>query len=253
MMKVRWLPFPLLLLVFAALAAPAAAQTPTITPNSPYQVGLNAIVVQGDGGAAAVTTEIVGESGFQVDALWLLSGGLWTYYIPAFPALGTLTTFPPIANAFAILSTGAGTGFSMNEVNRLGIVLPNQVRIVDVRVGRHGSFDRVVFQFSSAIPPYRVAYVPEPVHACGSGFPVAVAGNAAIEARFDQIELFDNMGNALIPPGEFAPGFPSLMETKRICAFEGQATWALGIRDAQPFRVIELDNPPRVVVDVRHP
>ena len=253
MISRRPLAFAALVALVAAMAVPVSAQTPTVIPNSPYQQGLNAVVVQGDGGGAAVTTEIVGESGFQVDALWLLSGGAWAYYLPAFPGLSTLSSFPPVANVFAILSTGAGTGFSMSPVDQLSRQVPAQQRIVDVRVGRHGSFDRVVWQFAGTIPPYRVAYVPEPVHQCGSGQPVALAGNAALEVRFDSIEIFDNNGTGLVPPGDFLPNFLSLRQTRRICAFEGQATWALGIADPQPFRVIELDNPARLVVDIRHP
>ena len=48
------------------------------------------------------------------------------------------------------------------------------------------------------------------------------------------------------------PGFPTLRELRGICDFEGIVSWAAGMQSQQPFSVIELSNPARLVIDVKH-
>jgi hypothetical protein len=43
-----------------------------------------------------------------------------------------------------------------------------------------------------------------------------------------------------------------LKELKLICDFEGQVEWLLGLAARNGYRVLELTEPPRLVVDVRH-
>jgi hypothetical protein len=77
----------------------------TVTPNSPYAAGLNAIVVQGACTAAQAAASVASGSGRTVLALWVFSAGSWRFFLPAQPTIdGGLNNFPgPVAAAFAVL------------------------------------------------------------------------------------------------------------------------------------------------------
>ncbi len=66
-----------------------------VTSTGPYSEGPNSIVVQGGGAAGAVAAVIAAESGLEVEALWLLANGDWSYFLPSVPdAGGGLDSFP---------------------------------------------------------------------------------------------------------------------------------------------------------------
>jgi hypothetical protein len=53
-------------------------------------------------------------------------------------------------------------------------------KLTTLRAGRHGGYDRVVFQLDGSIPYYSVRYVPQ-VHLDGSGEPLRLRGAAFLE------------------------------------------------------------------------
>src|SRR5918994_344638 len=53
-------------------------------------------------------------------------------------------------------------------------------KLVDLRAGRHATFDRVVFQIDGPIPWYSIRYVPV-VRMDGSGDPLSLRGSAFLE------------------------------------------------------------------------
>ena len=126
------------------------------------------------------------------------------------------------------------------------------VLLTDVRVGRHQGFDRVTFEFAgSSRPGHHLEYVDRPVRQCGSGHPVPLAGDGWLEVRMELARGHDEEGNATLP-GELDPGLPVLLEVERTCDFEGVVTYVLGVRSPNRYRVLDLDDPTRLVVDVRH-
>ena len=123
-----------------------------------------------------------------------------------------------------------------------------------VRTGRHKGFDRAVFVFRDHLPGYRIEYVGHPVHACGSGKPVALAGEGRLRVRFDPARAYTQNGGSTIEDPERTPGLPVLKELEMTCSgFEADVTWTLGLADSTRYRVRNLTNPPRLVVDMRHP
>lgn len=127
--------------------------------------------------------------------------------------------------------------------------------LVDVRTGRHDEegFDRVVFEFRSVLPGYRIEYVQSPITACGSGLPVTIAGNAFLQVRMVPSGAQEKDGHATFGPTELTPGLPSILEVARTCDFEGVLTWVVGLGAEADFTVLVLTNPYRLVVDVAHP
>jgi hypothetical protein len=88
-----------------ATATATAAPGCTVTPNSPYSSGLNAVVVQGTCTSASAASVIATASGRTVLSIFVLAGGNWLYFLPAFPAInGGLTNFPgPLASAIVAI------------------------------------------------------------------------------------------------------------------------------------------------------
>jgi hypothetical protein len=51
---------------------------------------------------------------------------------------------------------------------------------------------------------------------------------------------------------EQRPELPVLLQLEPTCDFEGEVSWVLGVKAPNRYRVLELKDPPRLVVDVRH-
>lgn len=121
-----------------------------------------------------------------------------------------------------------------------------------VSTGEQAGFDRVVFTFDgTALPGYRVEYVGRPIRQCGSGNAVDVPGQGWLRVRFEPSRAHDDAGNATITDRNRAPGLSNLVALRLTCDFEGQVEWVLGLNSPEPYRVLELSNPARIVVDVR--
>jgi hypothetical protein len=116
------------------------------------------------------------------------------------------------------------------------------------RAGQHECYDRVVFDLNGPQDVgYTAKYVPV-VRADASGVPVPVEGRAALQVIVrGPIYGTDNQGHQpwrpppavgehVIAPAQVA-GWASLTEVRFAGSFEGQTTFAVGVRDQRPFRV----------------
>ena len=122
------------------------------------------------------------------------------------------------------------------------------LQLVDVRVGEHDGFDRVVLELSgTATPGWGVAWGDEAV-AEGSGEVVPVGG--------DRVLTISASGTAMPEPGSYE--VPQRLRPAGDIAevhvngwFEGYTQVFAGIDgDERPFRVFTLTGPTRLVVDV---
>ena len=122
------------------------------------------------------------------------------------------------------------------------------LQLVDVRVGEHDGFDRVVLELSgTATPGWGVAWSDEAV-AEGSGDVVPLEG--------DHVLTISASGTAMPEPGSFE--VPARLGPAGAVAevqvngwFEGYTQVFAGVQgDERPFRVFTLTDPPRLVVDI---
>jgi len=114
-------------------------------------------------------------------------------------------------------------------------------------------FDRVVFEFNTpATPGYRASYIDKPIRQCGSGNTVSVAGDAWLEVQMSPAQAHTDAGQATIAQTNRTVNLPNLRQLVQTCDFEGQVTWVLGVGNPKRYRVVELTNPSRIVVDVKH-
>lgn len=131
---------------------------------------------------------------------------------------------------------------------------PNDAGILkDVRTGRHDHFDRVVFEFAGdELPGYLIEYIDKPVLACGSGNEVPLKGDGWLQIRFEPARAHTNEGNPTVAFRELAPNLPNLLEIKSTCDFEAQVEWVAGVSSPNAYRVIELKEPTRLAIDIKH-
>lgn len=157
-------------------------------------------------------------------------------------ATGTLT----LAAAPAAATSLPGFGTAAVTEGRPGTGTPVDIRSVDV--GRNDGYDRVVFTLSRPVAAFQVSYVPELVQE-GSGETLPVAGGAVLEVILSPM----NWSETPAPRVNTTPGYPGLRQVRLATDFEGYAQYGIGQATKAGFRVLRLDDPDRLVVDVAHP
>jgi hypothetical protein len=164
-------------------------------------------------------------------------------------AAGTPATSEP-APATTVGGPATSTWSSRPVVKTSHGGAPGPIQLVHVRVAHHPTYDRVTFEFTTQRPGYRVAYVGK-VTQDGSGAPVALQGQAFLSVVFEPAVAHDDAGAPTYRgPRSVVTGYPSLKQVAFAGDFEGNVSWGLGLDDRVGFRVIELDGPPRIAVDV---
>lgn len=125
--------------------------------------------------------------------------------------------------------------------------------LVDVRVGEHPGYDRLVLEFEGeGEPGWRVGYVEE-ASTQGQGDPIQVEGDALLAVTALHT-MPDDMTGYYDGPREIDPDTEVVEEVFVDGTFEGETVVVLGIDDGeQPFRVFTLTDPTRLVVDVQDP
>jgi hypothetical protein len=123
----------------------------------------------------------------------------------------------------------------------------------EVRSARHGNYDRVVFEFlGNEMPTYHIEYIDKPVRACGSGDVVPLAGDGWLEVRFSDARAHTPEGQPTIEDRSRSPNLPIVKDLKITCDFESEVTWVMGVASPNRYRVIELKDPVRLAVDIKH-
>ncbi|HLF71300.1 MAG TPA: hypothetical protein VI759_04040 [Dehalococcoidia bacterium] len=129
--------------------------------------------------------------------------------------------------------------------------------LMDVRIAAHpedGGFNRIVFEFKIGTPLGWAEYVDKDnIRSCGPGDLVPIAGTAYLMVHFDGAAGYDENYQPTGAPSELKGPGPSILEAKKICDFEATLVWAIGTSGERPYTVTLLDNPPRVVIDVKNP
>jgi hypothetical protein len=123
------------------------------------------------------------------------------------------------------------------------------------RAASHTGFDRVVFEFRDDIlPGYHLEYVDRPVRDCGSGDPIPVEGDGYLMVRMQPARAHTDAYQATVTVAERRRRLdhPNLKALVSTCDFEAVLEWVLGVGSPNRYRVTELREPARLVVDVLH-
>jgi hypothetical protein len=128
-----------------------------------------------------------------------------------------------------------------------------RVTVRDIRTGRHDGFDRVVFELGgTGTPGWDVTYVDQPASQ-GSGDPIDVAGQAALQVTITGAGYPYDTGVTEFAGPDPLPGAGTRTVTEVAFdgTFEGTTVAFVGTTARAPFRVYALANPTRVVLEVR--
>ena len=177
------------------------------------------------------------------------------------PAFVLLDSAPPAAADSAPAADTAQAAASAAERARqqwtAGVrdvvrTMAGPVVLRDVRVGVNQGFDRVVLEFlGGAAPGYRVEYVDRPVRQCGSGEVTRVAGDAWLAITLRGAQAHDERGRATVQARERRLNMDVVQEMAFTCDFEGVVQIVFGVSSPNPYRITELQNPTRLIVDVQ--
>jgi hypothetical protein len=126
------------------------------------------------------------------------------------------------------------------------------VTVSDIRVGRHDGFDRVVFEVGgTGTPGWDVRYVDEALSQ-GSGDAVPVDGDAVLQVTLTGAGYPFDTGVDEFAGGPVSGDTDVVTEVVWDATFEGTSVAFVGTTAETPFRVYQLDDPTRVVLEIAH-
>ncbi len=127
------------------------------------------------------------------------------------------------------------------------------VKAIGAETGCCKSFDRVVFDFEgSQLPPYTVQYVTGPTIACRTNEAVPIEGAAKLKITFDEAQAHTPAQQPLFANPNRKLNCPNLKHLAVVCDFEGLVEVVLGLDAKKPYRVVELPNDSKLVIDIQH-
>jgi hypothetical protein len=129
----------------------------------------------------------------------------------------------------AVVAVAAGCGGAEKSE------APTTALLTDVTVGSQS----VRFDFRSKPVQIRTRYEPQ-VSECGSGAPVALPGAASVVVHFTPAASADLRGEQVVPtytgPRRIAGPGP-VLEVVKMCDFEADLGWAIGLERRLPVHV----------------
>jgi hypothetical protein len=138
------------------------------------------------------------------------------------------------------------------EIVKKEYQLKESAVLKNFRAARHKNYDRIVFEFQTAkMPGYKIEYVDD-VRQCGSGNAVSLAGDAQLEITFTPAQAHNDKGRATVKKREQKFAYKILKEAEITCDFEGDVTIAIGVSSPNKYQVLELKNPTRLAIDIKH-
>lgn len=120
-----------------------------------------------------------------------------------------------------------------------------------VRIAAHEGYDRVVVELGGAeLPGYRIERLAGPAIRCGSGFVVEMEGEDLIQITLEPARAHTDAGEPTLVDRRWPVRLPVVSEVVLTCDFEGQVVLVAGVNAGSRYRVLELRDPARLVVDV---
>lgn len=129
--------------------------------------------------------------------------------------------------------------------------------LTDLRTETYDDFTRLVFEFDTSTPEFRIEYVEGPVLASPSGIEVDLEGTAFLSVALAPASGVDLSGEKPVViydgPERLTMGSATLTDLVKTEDFESHMTWVLGLdASSVPYSFSTLDDPPRLVIDIHH-
>ena len=125
-----------------------------------------------------------------------------------------------------------------------------------VRAVRQKTFDRLIFEFDGPLPDCRIDYLNSRFYEGEDGRErIRIAGRAFIRIDLSQISADEKQfsfsdAKHFLPKGKLR--LPTLLQMQDKGVGEGHYEFLLGLSARKAYRVTELENPSRVVIDLKH-
>ncbi len=126
------------------------------------------------------------------------------------------------------------------------VVIPT---LTSVQAQHVGKVDRVTFTFEDGLPDDVLVDWVDTLHHDGSGRPVRVAGAKVLMLVFGGATAHDQNGSTVRTRTAFP--LPNVITAVGAGDFEATVTFGLGVQKRTSYTMTKLQNPDRVVVDVR--
>lgn len=125
--------------------------------------------------------------------------------------------------------------------------------LTEVRAARNDGYDRAVFVFKENVPTYEIEFVKPPFYSGESDVTVKVRGKKFVRVSLVSTSAHDiETGKSILTYKKGYLGLPVVEETAFTYDFEGAVEFIIGLKANKDFRVIELKNPSRLVIDFKH-
>ena len=126
------------------------------------------------------------------------------------------------------------------------------VRVLDLRYGEHGRFDRVVIDLRGRRPGYAIRYTKR-LYYDGSGEPVRLRGRKKMTITLRPAFGHTADGKGLYDgPRKVYVNLPTLKGIAVTGDFEGDFTVGFSTDRRAPYRIFTLTGPSRLVIDWKH-
>jgi hypothetical protein len=125
-------------------------------------------------------------------------------------------------------------------------------KVVNLRVGQHPTYDRVVIDLVGKMAGYDVRYV-KTLRYDATGEQVPLKGNRFIQIRVTPAVAHDAQGHSVYQGPQLEQyQMPTLRGAAFIGDFEGVVSFGIALSHLDTFRVLEVTAPNRIVIDVHH-
>lgn len=169
------------------------------------------------------------------------------------PTSGAASTVPPATEGDG--STDAPPFPANTESDTGAASADSSVTVTEIRTGLHDGYDRVVFEVEgTGTPGWDVRHVDEAAGQ-GSGMTIPVEGEAILQVTITGVGYPTETGIEEYDGSTPLPGAGTEVVTEVVwdSTFEGTSVAFVGLTEETPFRVYELDDPARVVLEIVHP
>jgi hypothetical protein len=162
-----------------------------------------------------------------------------------------LSTAIFISNAFGQMgNSGKLNVWTSADVSRLGEKSGKPAFLKDVRVGKNKGYDRIVFEFTGDLPNFTVEYTKAPITGTGENV-VKIAGKYFVEITFHSLQFPEDENYKYNKIEKTNLKLPVISELEEIEWFEGVRPFAVGLKAKKDFRVSQMTNPTRLIVDFK--
>ncbi|MFN2578156.1 MAG: hypothetical protein ABR607_10750 [Pyrinomonadaceae bacterium] len=153
-------------------------------------------------------------------------------------------------------NVGTLNAWTIKPVTRIHAPVTENPHIRTVRAAKQNNFDRVVFEFEGAIPNFRIEYLKSRIYESTAGRErLRLPGNVFLKINFfvitaDERQMQLSKAKNFVPRGRLR--MPAVQSVKDKEFFEGYYDFLMGLSSRKPYRVTELSNPFRLVIDFKH-